>query len=212
MRAVVFHGALPRCSKPEFVARTFVLHCREFARYSDFQPFCITLRCRRRACPGDPEWKARSQNNRDGRDKPGHDGAALASWSWAQVRSQPLSTLRLTPFTDPFSSRNSVAVATSFMVASFFVGVAAYGVFGMFAFYLPELFPARLRATGAGFTYNFGRVFAAGGPFLVGWIAAQGANAIASATQTLFYVGFVPLLALLAVPFIPETRDRPLHS
>jgi MFS family permease len=96
--------------------------------------------------------------------------------------------------------------------ASFFVGLAAYGVFGIFAFYLPELFPPRLRATGAGFTYNFGRVFAAGGPFLVGWVAMQGANATASAVQLLFYVGFVPLAALLAVPFIPETRGRRLDA
>jgi len=96
--------------------------------------------------------------------------------------------------------------------ASFFVGLAAYGVFGIFAFYLPELFPPRLRATGAGFTYNFGRVFAAGGPFLVGWVAMQGANATASAVQLLFYVGFVPLAALLAVPFIPETRGRRLEA
>ncbi|HZF17968.1 MAG TPA: MFS transporter [Steroidobacteraceae bacterium] len=94
---------------------------------------------------------------------------------------------------------------------SFFVGLASYGVFGVFAFYLPELFPPRLRATGAGFTYNFGRVFAAGGPFLVGWVAMQGSNAIASASRILFYVGFVPLLALLLVPLIPETRNRRLE-
>jgi MFS family permease len=94
--------------------------------------------------------------------------------------------------------------------ASLFVGLAAYGVFGLFSFYLPELFPARLRATGSGFTYNFGRIFAAGAPFLVGWVAMQGANAITSATQILFYIGFVPLAALAAVPFIPETRNRRL--
>ena len=41
------------------------------------------------------------------------------------------------------------------------VGAGVFGVFGAFTFYLPELFPARLRATGAGFCYNIGRVFAA---------------------------------------------------
>jgi MFS family permease len=96
--------------------------------------------------------------------------------------------------------------------ASFFVGLAAYGVFGIFAFYLPELFPPRLRATGAGFAYNFGRVFAAGGPFLVGWVAMQGVNATASAVQLLFYVGFVPILALILTPMIPETKGRALAS
>ena len=44
------------------------------------------------------------------------------------------------------------------------VGAGVYGVFGLLTFYLPELFPARLRATGAGFCYNIGRVFAAAGP------------------------------------------------
>jgi hypothetical protein len=41
----------------------------------------------------------------------------------------------------------------------FFLGAGVYGIFGGFTFYLPELFPARLRATGAGFCYNIGRVF-----------------------------------------------------
>ncbi len=48
------------------------------------------------------------------------------------------------------------------------VGAGVYGVFGVLTFYLPELFPARLRATGAGFCYNFGRLFAAAGPLIVG--------------------------------------------
>jgi len=54
----------------------------------------------------------------------------------------------------------------------YLVGAGVYGVFGTFSFYLPELFPARLRATGAGFCYNIGRVFAAVGPFIVGSISA----------------------------------------
>ncbi|MGB8326260.1 MAG: MFS transporter, partial [Steroidobacteraceae bacterium] len=35
----------------------------------------------------------------------------------------------------------------------FFVGLAVFGIFGSFTFYLPELFPTRVRATGAGFCY-----------------------------------------------------------
>src|SRR5438874_425198 len=33
------------------------------------------------------------------------------------------------------------------------IGLTVFGVFGSFTYYLPELFPTRLRATGAGFTY-----------------------------------------------------------
>src|SRR5206468_10238859 len=72
------------------------------------------------------------------------------------------------------------------------IGLTTYGIFGSFTFYLPELFPTRLRGTGAGFTYNIGRLFAAFGPFLVGSIAASGANALDSAIRVLFWVGAVP--------------------
>ena len=90
------------------------------------------------------------------------------------------------------------------------IGLSVFGVFGSFTYYLPELFPTRLRGTGAGFCYNIGRVIAAGGPFLVGAIASQGLNAAASAVQVLFYVGFIPLLGLLLLPWVIETKDRVL--
>src|SRR5438132_7515185 len=65
----------------------------------------------------------------------------------------------------------------------FLVGAGVYGVFGTFPFYLPELFPARLRATGAGFCYNIGRVFAAAGPLIVGSVsfAAGGSAGVVTA-------------------------------
>jgi MFS family permease len=89
----------------------------------------------------------------------------------------------------------------------FFIGLSVFGVFGSFTYYLPELFPTRLRGTGAGFCYNIGRVIAAGGPFLVGMIAARGTGTTLS---VLFWVGLVPLLGLLFMPWVVETRGRPL--
>ncbi|MCI0749113.1 MAG: MFS transporter [Nevskiales bacterium] len=89
----------------------------------------------------------------------------------------------------------------------FIIGLSVFGVFGSFTYYLPELFPTRIRGTGAGFCYNIGRVIAAGGPFLVGAIAARGAN---TAVEVLFYVGFVPLLGLAFMPWVIETRGRAL--
>ena len=85
--------------------------------------------------------------------------------------------------------------------------ISVFGIFGAFPYYLPELFPTRLRATGAGFCYNIGRVLASVGPFLVGAAAASN-----TAMQTIFYVGFVPLAALLFVPCIIETRDQALRD
>ncbi len=87
------------------------------------------------------------------------------------------------------------------------VGIAIFGVFGSFTYYLPELFPTRLRGYGAGFCYNAGRVVAAIGPFAVGAVASGGTDAV---LRALFYVGFLPLLGVLLVPFVAETRGEVL--
>ena len=92
----------------------------------------------------------------------------------------------------------------------FFIGLTVFGVFGSFTYYLPELFPTRLRGTGAGFCYNAGRFIAAGGPILVGWVAGMGANAIETALRVLFWVGAVPIVGLLLLPLVIETKGQPL--
>jgi MFS family permease len=92
----------------------------------------------------------------------------------------------------------------------FLNGLTVFGVFGSFTYYLPELFPTRLRGTGAGFCYNIGRVIAAAGPILVGGIASKGADSLKSALYALFWVGFVPLAGLLLLPWVIETKGRTL--
>jgi MFS family permease len=95
----------------------------------------------------------------------------------------------------------------------YLVGAGVYGVFGTFSFYLPELFPARLRATGAGFCYNIGRVFAAVGPFIVGSVSAASGGSSSIIIHTLLWLGLIPLAtALTARFFIIETRDRSLSA
>ena len=84
------------------------------------------------------------------------------------------------------------------------IGLTTFGIFGAFTFYLPELFPTRLRGTGSGFTYNIGRLFAAVGPFVVGSVAASGANALDRAMNVLFWVGVVPILG----PFHSAAGNR----
>jgi len=90
------------------------------------------------------------------------------------------------------------------------IGLMTYGVFGSFTFYLPELFPTRLRGTGAGFTYNIGRLIAAIGPFLVGSIAASGANSLDTAMRVLFWVGVVPIIGIMLLPLVIETKGQVL--
>ncbi|MEM1255010.1 MAG: MFS transporter [Cyanobacteria bacterium P01_H01_bin.21] len=92
------------------------------------------------------------------------------------------------------------------------VGVGTFGIFASFGYYLTELFPTRLRTTGAGFCYNAGRVIAAVGPFAVGAIAAQGANALQSALATLTWVSVLPFLGLCCMPWVIETKAQGLKD
>ncbi|SEQ32309.1 Major Facilitator Superfamily protein [Solimonas aquatica] len=89
------------------------------------------------------------------------------------------------------------------------IGLSVFGVFGSFTYYLPELFPTRLRATGAGFCYNIGRVLAAAGPFVVGLLGSKVAG---GEIGILFWIGVVPLLGLLLMPFVVETRGQRLRD
>lgn len=85
------------------------------------------------------------------------------------------------------------------------VGLTVFGVFGSFTYYLPELFPTRLRGTGAGFCYNVGRIITAAGPILVSQVAAHG-----DPREAIFWVGVVPLAGLLLLPLAVETKGRQL--
>jgi len=80
------------------------------------------------------------------------------------------------------------------------------GIFSGFPIYLPELYPTRLRATGAGFCFNVGRVLASAGPFLTGFlVSALGGFGRAASAIALIY-----LLGLLILPFALETKGKPL--
>jgi MFS family permease len=95
----------------------------------------------------------------------------------------------------------------------FLVGAGVYGIFGGFTFYLPELFPARLRATGAGFCYNIGRVFAAGGPFVIGFVTATAGGSSGALMRVMWWLALVPLGAALLARFVLiETRGRTLPA
>jgi MFS family permease len=80
------------------------------------------------------------------------------------------------------------------------------GIFSGFPIYLPELFPTRLRATGAGFCFNTGRVLAAVSPFTTGFLVA-GLGSFGAAASA---VALVYLLGLAVLPFAPETKGQPL--
>lgn len=86
------------------------------------------------------------------------------------------------------------------------VSFVAIGLSAGFGLYFPELFPARLRATGAGLAYNSGRILGAPLPALVGILTAGGgvAGPILGLAVGLYAIG------LVAVAAAPETRGEPL--
>jgi MFS family permease len=77
------------------------------------------------------------------------------------------------------------------------------GVFGLFTMMLPPLFPTLLRTTGAGFSYNIGRIAAAVGTVFAAQIT-QGGNF----RQTLFFTGFLFLLAIPCTALLPKAREE----
>ena len=92
------------------------------------------------------------------------------------------------------------------------MGVCLLSIFGNLAIYLPELFPTHLRSTGTSFCYNVGRFIAAAGPFTFGQLTSTvfkdyGGDAMRYAGVTMCAVF---LLGLIALPFAPETKGKPL--
>jgi len=80
------------------------------------------------------------------------------------------------------------------------------GIFSGFPIYLPELYPTSLRATGAGFCFNAGRILASTGPFLTGFLVTS----LGSFGRAASAVALIYLVGLAILPFAPETRGRPL--
>lgn len=80
------------------------------------------------------------------------------------------------------------------------------GIFSGFPIYLPELYPTSLRATGAGFCFNAGRVLASTGPFLTGFLVTS----LGSFGRAASAVALIYLVGLAILPFAPETRGQPL--
>lgn len=108
-----------------------------------------------------------------------------------------------------------------FCCATMFLTVKAFGVallgwvflvggFASFPFvvtftYVPELFPAHIRATAFGFSVQFGRLVAAAAAIAGGQIIAtfNGSYAIAGATVSLIYT-----IGILATFFMPKTSGE----
>jgi MFS family permease len=87
------------------------------------------------------------------------------------------------------------------------LGFFSNGIFSGFPIYLPEIFPTRIRATGAGFCFNAGRIMAAAGPLLTGALVAYLGTFARAASS----VAAVYLLGILILAKARETRDEALR-
>jgi MFS family permease len=91
------------------------------------------------------------------------------------------------------------------------MGFCQLSVFGGYAIYFPELFPTRLRSTGTSFCYNVGRYVAAIGPSALGLLTDY---VYKGYPEPMRYAGVtmcaVFVLGLVALPFAPETKGKPL--
>lgn len=95
----------------------------------------------------------------------------------------------------------------AFPLMAFIVGGVTAAFYGWLPLYLPEIFPTRVRATGQGLAFNFGRIITAGMALLGGELVRilGGDYASAGATITLIYI-----LGLVLIWLAPETKGKPL--
>jgi MFS family permease len=87
-------------------------------------------------------------------------------------------------------------------------GFFTLGQYSWLSVWLPELFPTRMRATGMAFVFNTPRFIAFLGPLFAGLLIAHfgGFGKMAVAFSFIYILGFV------LVPFLPETKGKPLPA
>lgn len=111
--------------------------------------------------------------------------------------------------------QGSTEYGSFFLVTCFLAGTCTASFYGWLPLYLPELFATKVRATGQGFSFNFGRILAAVGALQTGNLFAkeihlfgqtfQGGHAFACSVMSFVYV-----IGLGLIWLAPETKGQPL--
>ncbi|MFN9718779.1 MAG: MFS transporter, partial [Planctomycetota bacterium] len=95
----------------------------------------------------------------------------------------------------------------SFLFAAFLAGGVTASFYGFFPLYFPELFPTSVRATGQGFSFNFGRIIAAIGGLQTANLEKYFDNSFPKAGSVL---SVIYLLGVLVIWLGPETKGQDL--
>jgi MFS family permease len=167
---------------------------------------------------------ARERLLRDGRPAPEAESRAKFAYGVIETAGGGLGLLAFAPISQRIGRRRAFAVLqlgalaivpiTCFAPTTYHQLLGILPVFGFltlgmhagYAIYFPELFPAHLRATGAGFCFNVGRILAAPMLFFSGWPKAQPEVDLRIAVCLL---ASLYLLGLCCLGFLPETRTKP---
>jgi MFS family permease len=151
-------------------------------------------------------------------------GGATFAYGFVQTAGGGLGLLCFGPLSAWWGRRNAfiafhlaalvVVPVTCYLPTEYWQLLALLPVYGFFtlgmhagyAVYFPELFPTRLRATGAGFCFNGGRLAAAAMLVFSGWLKNMPGMDLRLALTLL---SGLFLLGVVIVCFLPETRGRP---
>ena len=142
-------------------------------------------------------------------------GAALGSFAGGQIAS--LLGRRLTYFLiSLFSTALTVGIfmflkplEPAFLPMVFIQGLIATLFFGWLPLCLPELFPTRVRASGAGLSYNFGRFLVAGAVLAAGALTSAFGGDYAKAGAIM---GTIYALGMVVIWFAPDTTGKKLED
>jgi MFS family permease len=97
---------------------------------------------------------------------------------------------------------------TTMLVLGFPLGFFVSGTFSPIGSFFTELFPSRLRGSGQGFAYNFGRGVGALFPTLVGFLAVR-----ITLGKAIAVFGVAAYLAMIiGVLCLPETKGKELKA
>jgi SHS family sialic acid transporter-like MFS transporter len=131
-------------------------------------------------------------------------GALLASWAGRRLAYICLCLTSLAAVLAFYQLNETFN--TRFMLTAFLSGGFSAAFYGWLPLYLPELFPTRVRATGQGFGFNFGRIIAAIGVLQLPVLMGKPPD-YATACSSL---AFIYLAGLVVIWLVPETRGKPL--
>jgi len=100
-----------------------------------------------------------------------------------------------------------------FLLMAGIAGFFTASFYGWLPLYLPELFPTRVRATGQGLSYNFGRIFAMFGVLWAGqltqWFKVAGQEHL-TYPRTCATISLIYVVGMVLIWFAPETKGKPL--